>query len=57
MFTGWKSPPHSAFRGQTLTKMYSGTGDAVPAQLAQARAAARAARIAENKARRCAVCA
>ena len=33
------------------------TGDAVPQQLADARASARAARLAENRARRCAVCA
>jgi putative transposase len=49
--------PHSAFKGQTPDEMYFGTGAAVPQQLAEAKAAARAARIAENKARRCAVCA
>lgn len=49
--------PHSAFQGQTPDEMYFGTGDAVPQQLADARAAARAARLAENRARRCAVCA
>ena len=49
--------PHSAFQGQTPDEMYFGTGDAVPQQLADARASARAARLAENHARRCAVCA
>jgi len=49
--------PHSAFRGQTPDEMYFGTGDAVPDQLAEARRAARDARLAANRARQCAVCA
>lgn len=49
--------PHSAFRGQTPDEMFSGKGDAVPDQLADARAAARRARLAENRAKSCAVCA
>jgi transposase InsO family protein len=49
--------PHSAFRGQTPDEMYFGTGDAVPDRLAEARRAARAMRLAENRARECAVCA
>jgi hypothetical protein len=49
--------PHSAFRGQTPDEMYLGTGDGVPAQLAGARAAARAERIAANRTARCGVCA
>ena len=49
--------PHSAFRGQTPDEMFAGKGDAVPDQLADARAAARRARLAENRAKSCAVCA
>jgi hypothetical protein len=49
--------PHSAFRGQTPDEMYFATGDGVPAQLAGAREAARAERIAANRAARCGVCA
>jgi len=49
--------PHSAFRGQTPDEMYFGTGDAVPDQLAEARRAARDARLAANRARQCAICA
>ena len=49
--------PHSAFRGQTPDEMFFGKGDDVPDQLARARAAARRARLAENRAKSCAVCA
>lgn len=49
--------PHSAFRGQTPDEMFAGKGAAVPDQLARARAAARRARLAENRAKGCAVCA
>lgn len=49
--------PHSAFRGQKPDEMYFGTGAAVPDQLASARNAARVARLAANRAQRCAVCA
>ncbi|MSR47426.1 MAG: DDE domain-containing protein [Planctomycetes bacterium] len=49
--------PHCAFRGQTPDEMYFGTGAAVPDQLASARSAARTARLAANRARRCAACA
>ena len=49
--------PHSAFDGQTPDEMYFQTGAAVPENLAAGRATARAARIAENRARNCSVCA
>ncbi len=49
--------PHSAFRGQTPDEMYLGTGAAVPDELDESRRAALAARVAANRARRCAVCA
>ena len=49
--------PHSAFDGQTPDEMYFGTGEGVPQRLADARAEARARRLAENRERRCAVCA
>lgn len=49
--------PHSAFRGQTPDEMHFAKGDAVPDQLAAARAAARRARLAANRAKSCAVCA
>ena len=49
--------PHSAFRGQTPDEIYFGIGDDVPAKLADARQAARQARLDVNRARRCAVCA
>ena len=49
--------PHSAFCGQTPDEMYFGTGDDVPAKLADARQAARQARLQANRARRCVVCA
>src|SRR3954469_25032849 len=41
--------PHSAFRGHTPDEMYCGTGDAVPADLAVRAAAARRARVKENR--------
>ena len=49
--------PHSAFCGQTPDEMYFGTGDDVPAKLADARQAARQARLQANRARQCVVCA
>jgi transposase InsO family protein len=49
--------PHSAFRGQTPDEMYFGTGGDVPAKLADARRAARQARLQANRARQCVVCA
>jgi transposase InsO family protein len=49
--------PHSAFKGQTPDEMYFGTGAEVPDRLAQAKRAARTARLAENRAARCDVCA
>jgi hypothetical protein len=47
--------PRSAFQGQTPDEMYFGTGAQVPERLATQRAAARQARMAENRGRRCAV--
>ena len=49
--------PHSAFRGQTPDEMYFGTGAAVPETLADARRAARQARLETNRAAACSVCA
>jgi len=49
--------PHSAFDGQTPDEMYFGTGAHVPDALAAARAVARQARLATNRAQQCAVCA
>ena len=49
--------PHAAFKGQTPDEMYFQTGAAVEETLAAGRAAARAARIAQNCARSCSVCA
>ena len=49
--------PHSAFCGQTPDEMYFGTGDNVPAKLADARRAARKVRLQTNRARQCDVCA
>jgi len=49
--------PHCAFRGQTPDEMDLGTGAAVPDQLAEARRVARSARLAANRALRCAACA
>jgi hypothetical protein len=48
--------PHAAFKGQTPNEMYFGTGADVPKQLADARVAARTARLAANRAVRCATC-
>jgi transposase InsO family protein len=48
--------PHAAFHGQTPDEMYFGTGDHVPETLATHRKAAREARLAANRAARCAVC-
>ena len=48
--------PHSAFQGQTPDEMYFGSGEHVPGTLAAARADARRERMAENRARHCAVC-
>lgn len=49
--------PHSAFHGETPDEMYFGTGAAVAETLSARREAARAARIAENRARSCPACA
>jgi len=48
--------PHSAFRGQTPDEMYFETGHGVPDDLEIRRKAARAARVAANRARSCRVC-
>ena len=48
--------PHSAFHGQTPDEVYFGTGDLVPADLDVRRKAARACRMAVNRARSCRVC-
>lgn len=48
--------PHAAFGGQTPDEVYRGEGAGVPDELAAARAAARAKRIAENRAARCERC-
>ncbi len=49
--------PHSAFKGQTPDEMYSGRGDHVPEELEEAWREARRARLKENRALSCAVCA
>jgi transposase InsO family protein len=49
--------PHAAFDGQTPDEMFFGTGAHVPDALATARAVARQARLATNRAQQCAVCA
>ena len=49
--------PHSAFDGQTPDEMFFGIGAHVPDALATARAVARQARLATNRAQQCAVCA
>jgi transposase InsO family protein len=49
--------PHAAFKGQTPDEMYFGRDDGIPERLAAVRAVARASRLEENRARRCAVCA
>ena len=48
--------PHSAFDGQTPDEMYFGIGDAVAAELAAARRAAREERMKANRAAACSVC-
>ena len=48
--------PHSAFHGQTPDEMYHGTGVHVPAQLEEARLAARQSRLKSNRERNCHVC-
>jgi putative transposase len=48
--------PHSAFGGQTPDEMYYGTGDAVSADLAVRAAAARRARVKENRSAACVMC-
>ena len=48
--------PHSAFHGQTPDEMYYERGDHVPVELAQARLAARKARLETNRERHCDVC-
>ena len=48
--------PHAAFYGQTPDEMYFGRGAEVPKRLQAARAAARQARLAANRALRCQTC-
>jgi len=48
--------PHSAFNGQTPNEMFFGTGKGIEAELKQAKAAARQARIESNRNRSCAAC-
>ena len=48
--------PHFAFQGQTPDEMVFGTGAKVPVDLKDKRAAARAARIAHNRALSCDLC-
>ena len=48
--------PHSAFHGRTPDEMYHGTGMHVPAQLEEARFAARQSRLKSNRERNCHVC-
>jgi len=48
--------PHSAFKGPTPDEVYFGNSAAVPDELAKARLAARAARIAANRAIKCDDC-
>jgi len=48
--------PHSAFQGQTPDEIFSGTGHQLPGALRDKRAAAREARIAENRRARCSTC-
>ena len=49
--------PHSAFKGQTPDEMYFGEGDQIPEELEVARHEARRARMQENRALSCALCA
>jgi putative transposase len=48
--------PHAAFDGQTPDEMYFGIGDAVPAEPATARKAAREERLKTNRSVGCGVC-
>ena len=48
--------PHSAFHGQTPDEMYSGTGDAVAADLQSRAAAARRTRVEANRSAWCEIC-
>jgi putative transposase len=48
--------PHAAFAGETPDEVYFGTATSLPAGLAAARAWARAARVATNRALSCASC-
>ena len=48
--------PHSSFKGQTPDEVYTGTGDAVEAELAAARKKARQERMAKNRAAHCSRC-
>ena len=48
--------PHSSFKGQTPDEVYTGTGGAVEAELAAARAQAREERIEKNRLTHCSVC-
>jgi transposase InsO family protein len=48
--------PHSSFKGQTPDELYSGTGDGVVVELAEARAKARRERFARNRASHCSIC-
>ena len=49
--------PHSAFRGQTPDEIYHGRGERIPIELDAARRAARARRLAINRAASCGRCA
>ena len=53
----WPTVAPTAFDGQTPDEMFFGTGAHVPDALATARAYARQARLATNRALQCAVCA
>lgn len=48
--------PHCAFQGQTPNEMYFGTGGHIPAELNEKRAAARAARLKQNRNQSCDLC-
>ena len=48
--------PHSSLKGQTPDEVYTGTAEHVAAELAKARARARQAQIAKNRAAHCSVC-
>ena len=48
--------PHSALNGRTPDEVYFGKGEDIPVKLAAARQAARARRLAENRAVTCATC-